>query len=253
MIFIFLFLIGLCILLFPYMNSLAVDWQMHFDAQEFLSRVEVGPYISSGNGDVLSPPAAETEPTLPEKYPELWQAMHAYNAELFASGQAGLTSREAYETPSFLLADHGVPDGIFAVLNIPVLGLEMPVFLGATKKNMAAGAAVLGQTSIPIGGVNSNAVIAGHRGWNGAAYFLHIDQLQVGDDIRITNLWEELHYRVVDIQIIPPNGVEAIKIQPGRDLITLLTCHPPATGGRQRYLVIAERVDALCQSESLCE
>ena len=29
-----------------------------------------------------------------------------------------------------------------------------------------------------------------------------------------------------------------------RDLLTLLTCHPPASGGKQRYLVICERIDA---------
>ena len=239
---ILLFLFGLGVILYPTLNGLAVDWQMHYNAQEFLSRVEVDPYVPPASGVIVLTPEEEPEPTLPEEYPELWQAMKAYNADLYASGQSGLTGKEAYETPSFSLKDHGIEDGIFAVLNIPALELEMPVFLGASKKNMAAGAAVMGQTSIPIGGTNSNAILAGHRGWNGAAYFLHIDRLKLGDEIILTNLWEELHYQVVDIQIIAPYEVEAIKIQPGRDLITLLTCHPPATGGRQRYLVIAERI-----------
>ncbi len=238
---ILLFILGLCIALYPTVNGLLVDWQMHMNAQEFLSRVEPGPYIPPATGQNGPPSEGAPEPTLPEEYPELWVAMQAHNEQLFADGQRGFTGKEAYEKPGFLLQDHGIKDGVFAVLKVPALELEMPVYLGASKKNMAAGAAVLGQTSIPLGGTNTNCVIAGHRGWNGAAYFLHIDRLKLGDPIILTNLWEELHYQVVDIQIIAPNEVEAVKIQPGRDLITLLTCHPLATGGRQRYLVIAER------------
>ena len=57
----------------------------------------------------------------------------------------------------------------------------------------------------------------------------------------VTNLWEELTYRVSEIKIIYPNEVEEILIQSGRELLTLLTCHPYASGGKQRYLVICER------------
>ena len=120
--------------------------------------------------------------------------------------------------------------------------LTMPVYLGASDAHLAAGAAVLGNTSAPIGGDNTNCVIAGHRGWKGADYFRHIDKLAVGDTVKLTNLWETLTYTVADIQIIQPHEVEKIKVQPNRDLLTLLTCHPYASGGRQRYVVYCERV-----------
>ena len=119
--------------------------------------------------------------------------------------------------------------------------LTMPVYLGASDGHLAAGATVLGSTSAPIGGDSTNCVIAGHRGWRGADYFRHIDKLAVGDEVRITNLWETLTYTVSDIQIILPHEVDKIKIQQGRDLLTLLTCHPYASGGRQRYVVYCER------------
>ena len=120
--------------------------------------------------------------------------------------------------------------------------LTMPVYLGASDGHLAVGAAVLGNTSAPIGGDNTNCVIAGHRGWRGADYFRHIDRLAVGDEVRITNLWERLTYTVADIQIIQPHEVDKIKIQPNSDLLTLLTCHPYASGGKQRYVVYCERV-----------
>ena len=84
-------------------------------------------------------------------------------------------------------------------------------------------------------------VIAGHRGWRGADYFRHIDRLAVGDTVTLTNLWETLTYAVTDIEIIQPHEVDKVKIQPNRDLLTLITCHPYASGGRQRYVVYCER------------
>lgn len=124
---------------------------------------------------------------------------------------------------------------------IPTLELVMPVYLGASDSHLAAGAAVLGNTSAPIGGVSTNCVIAGHRGWYGADYFRHIDRLQVGDMVTVTNLWKTLTYTVVDMKIIQPDQVDKIKIQPGRDLLTLITCHPYASGGRQRLVIYCER------------
>ena len=119
---------------------------------------------------------------------------------------------------------------------------RQPVYLGASDTHLAAGAAVLGNTSAPIGGDNTNCVIAGHRGWKGADSFRHIDKLTVGDEVVITTLGETLTYTVADIQIIQPHEIERIKIQQGRDLLTLLTCHPYASGGKQRYVVYCERV-----------
>lgn len=50
-----------------------------------------------------------------------------------------------------------------------------------------------------------------------------------------------VQYLPLKTQIIEPYEVEQIKIQEGRELLTLLTCHPYASGGRYRYLVICER------------
>ena len=153
-----------------------------------------------------------------------------------------MTSLEACEEPAVDLAAYGIEDEIIGVLEISAMELTMPVYLGASDEHLALGAAVLGSMSAPIGGDNTNCVIAGHRGWRGADYFRHIDRLQVGDTVQLTNLWETLTYTVTDIQIIQPQEVEKIKIQPNRDLLTLLTCHPYASGGRQRYVVVCERV-----------
>ena len=199
------------------------------------------PTESTLDNPLTTEPIEETEPPTP--YPELLDMLEAYNRELYENDQAALSSLAATEQPGVLFSVSGQAGDVFGVLSIPKLEMEMPLYLGATDKHMADGAAQLGQTSIPIGGENTNAVIAGHRGYNGAPYFRYVPELQVGDSVDITNLWGTLHYSVVETKIIQPNDIDAIKIQPGRDLITLLTCHPYASGGRQRFLVICERME----------
>ncbi|MGM9586603.1 MAG: class C sortase [Candidatus Limivicinus sp.] len=240
----FLFLAGSAVTLSPWLHSLWVNYTMRRNVQEFLSYVEVAPYApgqTSLRGTTEK--GGETGRSfLPTEYTQLWLDMQSYNQVIFEEGQTGLSDPSAYEKASVCLADYGLESEVFGVLSIPRLEMEMPIYLGASKQNMANGAAVMGQTSLPIGGSDTNCVLAGHRGWNGAAYFLYINQLERGDVVTVTNLWETLTYEVVDTQIISPNDVDAIHIQPNRELLTLLTCHPPASGGKQRYLVFCERV-----------
>ena len=178
-----------------------------------------------------------------QQYPELLADLQAYNQRIYAEKQSSLVDLEACEESAADLIAYGIEDEIIGVLEIPAMELTMPVYLGASDAHLAAGAAVLGNTSAPIGGNSTNCVIAGHRGWKGADYFRHIDRLAVGDTVTLTNLWETLTYTVSDIQIILPHEVDKIKIQQGRDLLTLITCHPYASGGRQRYVVCCERTE----------
>ena len=176
-----------------------------------------------------------------QQYPELLAVLREYNQRIYAEKQSGLVDLEACEAPAADLTAYGIADEIIGVLEIPAMELTMPVYLGASDTHLAAGAAVLGNTSAPIGGDNTNCVIAGHRGWRGADYFRYIDRLQVGDTVKLTNLWEILTYTVTDIEIIQPHEVDKIKIQQSRDLLTLITCHPYASGGKQRYVVVCEK------------
>ena len=211
---------GICVMLWPVFTGHRLQSSTTTAAQEFL-----------------------TDRDVPEQHPELLTALREYNQRIHAEKQSGLVDPEACEAPAADLVAYGIEDEIIGVLEIPAMELTMPVYLGASDAHLAAGAAVLGNTSAPIGGDNTNCVIAGHRGWRGADYFRYIDRLQVGDTVKLTNLWEILTYTVTDIQIIQPHEVDKIKIQQSRDLLTLLTCHPYASGGRQRYVVYCERTE----------
>ena len=243
-----LFLAGLGTLVYPALYGAWVDWRLKGTAEEFLSYVQTDtfepgtdppPPTHSGASQAQADGSGQV---IPDKYPELWLDMRDYNSALYESGQAELSNPSAYEVPSFQLSDYGIDSEVFGVISIPKLEVELPLYLGATRQHMAEGAAHMTQTSLPIGGNNTNCVIAGHRGWKGAEFFLYLPELETGDIVQVTNLWETLTYQVVGTKIISPTDVDAIHIQPGKELITLLTCHPPASGGKQRYLVFCERV-----------
>ena len=234
------FAAGLAFLLYPSLWGAAVDQKISLNAQGFLNRDATEPTIP----EVIVTIDSLTEQEETRDYPELWADMVRYNETIYTQGQAGLSCEYDYQKPSFTLTQYGLADEVFGVISIPAMELEMPIFLGATEQHMAAGAAHLSQTSLPIGGENTNCVIAGHRGYNGASYFRYIDKLNVGDLVSVTNLWETLTYRVCEIKIIDPHDVTEILIQPGRELLTLLTCHPYASGGKQRYVVYCERVES---------
>lgn len=151
-------LLGLALLIQPTAAQWWTSTRNAKTAAQFAARAEAQP---------TAPAAEETtaEPPEPERaYPELYAAMQDYNAEIYAGGQSGLTDPFAYEEAPLDLAAYGYDDDVLAVLWIPRLNLELPVYLGASRENLAKGAALLGQTSMPLGGENTNTVIAAHRG-----------------------------------------------------------------------------------------
>lgn len=178
----------------------------------------------------------------PGVHQDLREAMEAYNLQL-SQDQSGLDSVDSYEAPGLDLEDYGLgADDAVGYVEIPAMDVTLPLYLGASRAHMNDGAAVLGQTSMPIGGIATNCVIAAHRGWNGKAMFRDVELLQEGDLVYLTNLWETLTYQVTGISIIWPDEVKAVAIQPGQDMVTLLTCHPYIVG-THRYLVFCQRVE----------
>ena len=234
------FLVGFAICAFPFIQNIVMDNQLRQEAQDFFEGLDPSTIPTDPAETEESQP---TEPTLPPREHEaLWDDMLAYNQRIWDEKQAGLCDPWSYQQPSFTLGEYGLDEEVFGVITIPALDLEMPLYLGATSAHMAKGAAHLSQTSLPVGGMNTNCVIAGHRGYSGAAFFRYVPELKPGDEVIITNLWETMTYVVTDTKIIMPNEVDQILIQEGRDMITLLTCHPYASGGKQRYLVFCDRV-----------
>lgn len=195
--------------------------------------------------DQLKTDALQTDNTAPNDdnllYAELRRAMFEYNEKLYLSGQSGLIDQLSYEKPDFLLSDYGIDSDILGYITIPAIDIKLPIYNGASTENMAKGAAYLAHTSLPVGGENTNCVIAAHNRYNGIYMFQRITELDEGDEIYITNLWETLVYKVTETKVIAPDDSRNIYIQENRSLVTLSTCYPYPDNDK-RYLVYAELV-----------
>lgn len=215
------FLIGLGIFLYPHISSWLIDSEVKDAITEF-----------EANGALAKSKQED----------ELYQAMLAYNEALYKSGQAEISDAWTFKQEEFKLNGYDYKNNAVATITISQMELKMPIYLGATKENMSKGIVNLGNTSLPIGGKNTNCVLAGHRGYRGAPFFRNIEDLQIGDEIIIDNYWEQLKYNVCEIKVIYPTESEQVLIQDGKDMVTLITCHP-YRDNYQRYVVYCRRSD----------
>lgn len=174
------------------------------------------------------------------KFADLYNEMKEYNDNLVKNGQSLVDAWSYRQTPVNLDVLRR-EDQAVGYIQIPDMKVTLPLYIGASELNMSLGAAVLSETSMPIGGENTNCVISGHRGYSGAPYFRDIENLKIGSNVYITNPWDTLMYKVVKIDVINPDDVSSILIQEGKDMITLLTCHPYMSHGKYRYVVYCER------------
>ena len=245
-----LFLFGLVVLLYPTIRTAAFRQAEQREIRRFQEyraeyRAEGGTSLNASSidapEDILQPESpAQTEPAETERaFPELWAACVEYNAQLVKKQPASLTA-SGMDSPALALSDYGWEEDVFAALSIPSAGIETPLYLGASRSNLTKGGVILGQTSLPIGGESTHCVIGGHRTWNGILNpFVSLEQVQIGDLAYVTNPWETLTYRVVATGTISPNDLEQIRIQPGKDLLSIFTCTYPNT---KRVLVTCERI-----------
>lgn len=121
-----------------------------------------------------------------------------------------------------------------AVLEIPRIGLEVPVFEGTDDLTLNRGVGRIAGTARV--GQDGNFGIAGHRD----GFFRGLKDVEVGDTIKLKTPSEEETYRVEKIQIVKPDDVNVLKDR-GVPMLTLVTCYPFYFVGHapKRYVVQA--------------
>ncbi|MFC6324332.1 class C sortase [Microbacterium koreense] len=150
---------------------------------------------------------------------------------------SGVTRDDSLDYWTLLKSDTGV----MARIQIPRIGVDLPVFHGTSDRTLESGIGHLQGTSLPIGGESTHAVLTGHRGLAEATLFSDLDQLEVGDVFTVNTFGEVVTYRVVDTRVVEPEDNDALRQEAGRDLMTLVTCTPLGINSH-RILVTGERV-----------
>ena len=186
------------------------------------------------------------------------RAATEYNAKLAASGQPVLgeavdpfdiangssqassqsDSKASKDAEYQSLLDTG--NGVMGAVEIPKIDVDLPIYHGTGEDQLAMGVGHLYGTSLPVGGTSTHTVITGHRGLVRSPMFTRLDEMRVGDYFYLDVMGHTLGYQVDRISVIEPNDTSKLKIVPGEDRVTLMTCTPYGVN-THRLLVSAVR------------
>lgn len=133
-------------------------------------------------------------------------------------------------------------DGVMAYINIPKIDVNLPIYHGTDSEHMLKGVGHLVGTSFPVGGVDTHAVLSAHSGLSTAELFTNLADLKKGDLFYIHVLDDVLAYEVDKINVVKPDETNDLKIVPGQDYVTLVTCTPYGINSH-RLLVRGHRVE----------
>ena len=187
-------------------------------------------YLIDDNGEIVS----DYPVVFQKDLDRLYEDSVAYNEALKDRQDLDVD----FSNAALDLTDYGIYDGVYGYINAPAIGLNVPIYLGASDGNMAWGGSHLMNTSLPLGGESTNTVIAGHTGYFGMVVFDYIPSLNIGDTVSMTTYFDMLDYRVISKKEITATETNDIYIVKGKDLLTLITC---ARMGKSRYEVVCER------------
>lgn len=155
-----------------------------------------------------------------------------------ATGDGNKDSASSKDAEYQRLLDTG--DGVMGSIRIPKISVDLPIYHGTSEQTLASGAGHLYGSSLPVGGKDTHAVITGHRGLVEASMFTRLDEMRVGDYFYIDVMGHTLGYKVDRITEINPDDTSKLKIVPGEDRVTLMTCTPYGVN-THRLLVSALR------------
>ena len=174
-----------------------------------------------------------------EDFTSYFQEAEDYNGALYSLKSPLLDYRQLTEYHNILNING---NGIMGYVSIPKLGVELPLYHGVSAEVLNIACGHLEGTSLPIGGENTHCVLSAHRGLPHAKLFTELDKMEPGDTFQLTVLDRTLTYQVDRITVVRPDETNDIRIMPGEDLCTLLTCTPYGVNSH-RLLVRGTRIE----------
>ena len=219
--FVFIFLVGAGILLYPTISFWFADYTYIVSYQSY-------------ERSVVSLTAEEKE--------TLWEEAVYYNERLVKSVVedpfANLDNidpfGEYYQT-----LDTG--DGVMGYIRIPAIHVLLPMYHGVSEEVLDKGVGHIQATALPIGGEGTHAVLTGHTGLGHAKMFNDLADVKNGDTFYLEILEKTFAYEVISIEVVLPDDVSSLYREDGLDKVTLVTCTPYGVNSH-RLLVTGERI-----------
>ena len=178
----------------------------------------------------------------PEAYEEELNKARKYNEELYSKGKNIVTETVLVTDEYYESMLNVTKTGILCYIEIPKINLKEPVYHYSTDESLNKGIGHIHGSSLPVDGINTHAILTGHRGLPGQKLFTDLDRIEEGDQFYIHVLNHTYAYRVCDRKVVLPYEVDDLIIEDGRDIITLVTCEPYGVN-THRLLITGERVE----------
>ena len=152
-----------------------------------------------------------------------------------------------------LFSDFDLP---MAVMRIPSVDIEVPVFPGTDDVTLNRGVGWIENTAFP--GTDGNFAVAGHRD----GFFRGLKDIELGAEIVVETIEGSRRYLIDDLTVVDPSEVSVLEPR-DRPTVTLVTCYPFYFVGSapQRFIVrgsleqdvAAAKREALNRSEDFPE
>lgn len=221
----FIFLIGICLSTYPFLNMAMDDYTQYSRNAEFDNSIKKDALIEKKINE-----AKENANRQKKENNVIGDVFSDRNVDTVNSSFLDLSKKQGY-------------------LSIPKFGQSFDLYLDADYYKIAKGVAVLKGSDPPIGGLGKRCVIAGHSGYYNKVMFLNIHKLENGDKIIVNFLGKILEYKVYNKEKIMPTDVHKLEPIESEDMLTLLTC-TQAPRYNMRLLVNARRNKVLDDKSS---
>ena len=175
-----------------------------------------------------------------EEIEEILEKARAYNKTLVGRVLSDPFDNEAAKRAASQVSILNIGDSI-GYLEIPKIKVYLPVYQGTSKEILQKGVGLLENSSLPVGGAGTHAVLSAHRGLPSAKFYDDLDQMEEGDVFSVHILNQVLTYQVDQIKTVLPEQTGDLAVDANGDYVTLLTCTPYGIN-THRLLVRGSRI-----------
>lgn len=182
-----------------------------------------------------------------EDYAQYWDAAMDYNKKV-KQIRGHIVPEELLEEYNAALDVAGL--GIMGYLEIPRIGVSLPVYHGTSPEVLQIAVGHLEWSDLPIGGIGNHSVLSGHRGLTSAKLLSDLPMMELGDVFYVRVLNEMLTYQVDQIRTVLPEEVDTLDRDPERDYCSLVTCTPYGINSH-RLIVRGHRISNTEETKSV--
>ena len=210
----------------------------------FLIYPNIADYINSKSNETVIKNYSESTQTMSDDEIDNELAKAQNFNELLAKSALNDEEKDEYNAAMSEYENILNYDDIMCTIEIPKINVDLPVYHDSTNREekLKNGCVHLANTSLPIGGTSTHAVISAHSGYPEQVFFDELDKLEIGDTFKINVLNKTLTYKVCEINIVDPDDSSKLEIENGKDYVTLVTCYPYSIN-THRLCVRGERVE----------